>query len=77
MLNRRTIQRANNGPKQLNRLPLRLIGAGSLAVAGLLGVLLDFLERILSILSSFGGMLRLRRIRAPPMPRAANREEEL
>jgi DnaJ-like protein len=36
MLNRRTLQRINNRPKQMNRLPLLVIGAGSLALAALL-----------------------------------------
>jgi hypothetical protein len=40
MLNRRTIQRINNRPKQVNRWPLLAIGAGSLALAGMLYVLL-------------------------------------
>jgi hypothetical protein len=43
MLNRRTLQRINKRPKQLNRLPLLSIGAGSLALAGILYALLGSL----------------------------------
>jgi hypothetical protein len=41
MLNRRTLQRINNRPKQVNRLPLLALGAGTLAFAGLLYTLLE------------------------------------
>jgi len=40
MLNRSTIQRINNRPRQVNRLPLLAIGARSLALAGMLYALL-------------------------------------
>ncbi len=50
MLNRRTLQRINNRPKQINRLPLLLMAAGSVALAGLLAALLDFLMPALAVL---------------------------
>jgi hypothetical protein len=50
MLNRRTLQRINNRPKQLNRLPLLVIGGASLVFAVLLYALLGSLLFALPVL---------------------------
>ncbi len=57
MLNRRTLQRLNNLPKRVNRLPFLAVGAGSLALAALLYVLLG--SRVLALAGLFVGALGL------------------
>jgi hypothetical protein len=55
MLTRRRLKRVNERPRQVNRLPLLLVGAGSLALAGLLYVLLGF--RLLALAALLAGVL--------------------
>jgi len=55
MLNRRTLKRVNERSRQVNRLPLVLVGAGSLAPAGLLYVLLGL--RVLALAALLAGVL--------------------
>jgi hypothetical protein len=57
MLTRGTLQRLNNRSKKVNRLPFLAIGAGSLALAALLYVLLG--SRVFALTAVFVGILGL------------------
>ena len=58
MLNRRALQRINNRPKQVNRLPLLVVGAGALAAAGILYALLGLsMFALAALLASALGVL--------------------